>query len=53
MNNVFGIDLGTCNLKVFCKSASKIFNEKNTIAIVNKNEIYAYEIGRASCRERV
>lgn len=42
MNNVFGIDLGTCNLKVFCKSASKIFNEKNTIAIVNKNEIYAY-----------
>lgn len=42
MNNVFGIDLGTCNLKLFCKSANKIFNEKNTIAIVNKNELYAY-----------
>lgn len=42
MNNVFGIDLGTCNIKVFCKSANKIFNEKNTIAIVNKNELYAF-----------
>ncbi|MGN0484105.1 MAG: rod shape-determining protein [Lachnospiraceae bacterium] len=42
MNNIFGIDLGTCNIKVFCKSANKIFNEKNTVAIVNKNELYAY-----------
>lgn len=42
MNNVFGIDLGTCNLKVFCKSANNILNEKNTIAIVNKDELYAY-----------
>ncbi len=41
-NNVFGIDLGTCNLKVFCKATGKIINEKNTIAIVNKNQMYAY-----------
>ncbi len=41
-NNVYGIDFGTCNLKVFCKSNGKILNEKNTIALINKNEIYAY-----------
>ena len=40
-NNVYGIDLGTCNLKVFCKSTGKILKEKNTVAIINKNEIYA------------
>ena len=41
-NNVYGIDLGTCNFKVFCKSTGKILKEKNTIAIINKNQIYAY-----------
>ena len=41
-NNVYGIDLGTNNLKVFCKSSGKILNEKNTVAIVNKNQLYAY-----------
>ena len=29
-------------MKVFCKSTGKILNEKNTIAIVNKNQLYAY-----------
>lgn len=41
-NNVYGIDLGTSNFKVFCKSNGKIMKEKNTIAVINKNEIYAY-----------
>lgn len=41
-NNVYGIDLGTCNMKIYCKSTNKILNEKNTIALVNKDEIYAY-----------
>jgi rod shape-determining protein MreB len=41
-NNVYGIDLGTSNLKVYCKATGKILNEKNTIAIVNKNQLYAY-----------
>ncbi|MEY8390654.1 rod shape-determining protein [Lachnospiraceae bacterium] len=39
--NVYGIDLGTCNLKIFCKATGKVINEKNTIAIVNKNQLYA------------
>ena len=41
-NNVYGIDLGTCNMKVYCKATNKILNEKNTIALVNKDQIYAY-----------
>lgn len=42
INNVYGIDLGTCNMKIYCKSTNKILNEKNTIALINKDEIYAY-----------
>lgn len=41
-SNVYGIDLGTCNLKVFCKASGKILKEKNTIAIVGRDDIYAY-----------
>jgi rod shape-determining protein MreB len=41
-NNVYGIDLGTTNLKVFSKSNGKIFIEKNTIALRGKYEIFAY-----------
>ena len=40
--NVHGIDLGTCNMKIYCKATNKILNEKDTIALVNKNQIYAY-----------
>lgn len=42
MANIYGIDLGTCNLKVFSKHSNKIIKEKNTIAIINKNQLYAY-----------
>ena len=42
MANVFGIDLGTCNLKVYSRHADQIVKEKNTIAVVNKNQMYAY-----------
>ncbi len=41
-NNVYGIDLGTCNFKVFSKLSGKVYQEKNTVAIVNRDEIYAY-----------
>ncbi|MCM1106605.1 MAG: rod shape-determining protein [Blautia sp.] len=41
-NNIYGIDFGTCNFKVFSKSTGKISSEKNTIAVINKNQIYAY-----------
>lgn len=41
-NNVYGIDLGTSSFKVFCKANGKIYKEKNAIALINKDEIYAY-----------
>ena len=41
-DNIYGIDLGTCNFKVFNKATGKIMKEKNTVAIINKNQIYAY-----------
>ena len=41
-NNVYGIYLGTVNFKIFCKSTGKILKEKNTIAIIGKDQIYAF-----------
>ncbi len=40
--NSFGIDLGTCNLKIYSKADKKVINEKNTIAIIGKTSLYAY-----------
>ncbi len=42
MSNGYGIDLGTGNLKIYSISSGEVTNQKNTIAIVNKNEMYAY-----------
>ena len=41
-NNIYGIDFGTCNFKVFSKTSGKFVTEKNTIALINKNQMYAY-----------
>lgn len=41
-NNVYCIDFGTCNFKVFAKSNGKTYLEKNTIAVINHNQLYAY-----------
>lgn len=40
--NIYGVDLGTANLKIYCKANGAILNEKNTIAIINKNQMYSY-----------
>ena len=42
MSTGYGIDLGTGNLKIFSGADGTITNEKNTIAIVNKDQMYAY-----------
>ncbi len=42
MSNAYGIDMGTGNLKIFNKSSNTVTNVKNTIAIVEKNQMYAY-----------
>lgn len=41
-NNVYGIDLGTNNIKIYSKNDDKIMIEKNMIAIENKNVLFAY-----------
>ena len=42
VNNVFGIDLGTNNIKIYNKSDDSIMVEKNMIAIENKSTLFAY-----------
>ena len=41
-NNLFGVDLGTANIKMFSKGENKVLIERNTIAIRNKTELYAF-----------
>lgn len=38
----YGIDIGTGNVKLYCESNNSILNQKNVIAIKNKNEPFAY-----------
>lgn len=40
--NVFGIDLGTNNIKIYSRNDDNILVEKNMIAIENKNTLFAY-----------
>lgn len=42
MNNAIGIDMGTVNLKIYNRTNDEVTNVKNTIAIVDKNKMYAY-----------
>lgn len=41
-SSAYGIDLGTCNIKIFAKGEDSIFTSKNMIAIENKNYLFAY-----------
>ncbi len=41
-SNVYGIDLGTSNIKIYSRSDDTILVEKNMIAIENKNTLFAY-----------
>lgn len=41
-NNVFGIDLGTSNIKIYNKATDSVTVEKNLIAIENKSSLLAY-----------
>ena len=42
LNNVFGIDLGTNNIKIYNRADDTILVEKNMIAIENKINVFAY-----------
>lgn len=40
--SAYGIDLGTCNIKIYSKGEDSIMTQKNIIAIENKNFLFAY-----------
>ncbi|MDY5576424.1 MAG: rod shape-determining protein [Lachnospiraceae bacterium] len=40
--HVYGVDLGTSNIKMYSSASDNILNEKNVIAIKNKNDIFSY-----------
>lgn len=40
--NAYGIDLGTFHLKIFSRADGQVTKVKNTIAVINKDQIYAY-----------
>lgn len=42
MQNAYGIDLGTNNIKIYSRSDDSVLVEKNMIAIENKNTLFAY-----------
>ena len=42
MSNIFGIDLGTSNIKIYNRDADGLTVEKNMIAIENKTNVFAY-----------
>ena len=41
-NNIFGIDIGTSNLRIYNQADNSVFMEKNMIAIENTKTILAY-----------
>lgn len=41
-NLFFGIDLGSNNLKIYCKEGDHIIQEKNMVAVENKKKMIAY-----------
>ena len=42
MGNIFGIDLGTSNIKIYNRDEDSLTVEKNMIAIENKTNVFAY-----------
>lgn len=42
MTNGYGIDMGTGNLKIYSRASDTVTLQKNTIAIVEGNQMYAY-----------
>ena len=41
-NALFGIDLGTNNIKIYDQASNQIYKQKNVIAIINKKDLFAY-----------
>lgn len=42
MSNVYGLDLGTGNIKIITKQGDKLLNERNLIAIAGKTQLFSF-----------
>ena len=42
MAQMFGLDLGTLNMKIYSSHADQVYHIKNAIAVIDKNRLYAY-----------
>ena len=40
--NIYGLDIGTSNIKIYSKDNNKILNEKNIIAIADRRDLFAF-----------
>ena len=51
-SNIFGIDLGTSNIKIYNRADDTILVEKNMIAIENKSTLLPMEIPPLKCTRK-
>ena len=52
LGNVYGLDLGTYEIKIFDKKKDRIWREKDSIAMKNKRYVYAVGNERTKCLRR-
>lgn len=50
--NIYGLDLGTYEIKVYDKKKNAIWREKNTIAIANEDEIFLWVTRHMRCLKK-
>lgn len=51
--SIFGLDIGTSNIKIYCSDRDEILNEKNIIAIAHKKMFLQSETRRTKCMRRL
>ena len=42
MANIYGLDLGTGNIKIYAKQGDRLLNERNLIAISGKTQLFSF-----------
>ena len=50
--NIYGLDLGTYEIKIFDKKKVRIWREKNVIAMKDKNIFFPSEMKRIRCMKK-
>lgn len=50
--NIYGLDLGTYEIKIFDKKKVRIWREKNVIAMKDKKYIFPSEMKRIRCMKK-